>query len=631
MAVEYTELSNYIKGLFDEFKNGRKPFELIWEECWYNYIGLYQPNLNWKPKTEGAKNRSRVFIKLTTLKCNTAHSKIMDVIFGKSTCIPFELEGLVDGGQMADYINAMEDVLRNHFKSVNILDVFDTAILDMIIFGTAVLKGPIIERRIKHVVVPRTIGGMPVSEIASDVAPYSHDIQDELIPVVDVIPIWDYYTDVNANSPADAIGEIHFQRLLPAMFKQKFRSDGFIIENVDEAYQRATTDPEDAEDSKRIQLGDNYSGSYGKKDKRVSVLEYWGLVPVKMLRDAGVQVSDKFADDDSVESFVVLAADGLVIKACVNPLNRRPFYVCPYKKKPHVIYGQGVAEAMRDSQKMINSSARMIIDNKALSGNGMVGLNLSRLDTRRMNNDFSIYGRKVWFVKGNFSPRDAVDSISFPDVTGGLRELMEMFERFADEETGIPKYTHGEQSTFLNKTASGMSMLMTQANINLKTVIKNIDSCWIEPIVEAFYDWFATFGDVSEMAGMPAKVVATGTDSLIAKELRMENLMKFMQVTSNREDAIFMDRVKLIKEIADILETRNILRSDEEIKQIMQQMSQMAKPNDMREFVDIDKLYPYLTREEQVQVLQLIGIQPSQIATAQNTEAMQNAGVIQNG
>jgi|GEM_PF-2622246 len=609
-------LSNYVQDIFNSFKESRLPWEAIWEECWYNFLGQYQPGLNWKKKTEGAANRSRVFVKLTTLKCHTAHSKITDVLFGNGVEIPFEMKAInteklsLDATKIKEIVKTSEDRLKDHFKAIDIHQVYDTSVLELAILGTAVLKGPIVETQKKQRAVQRMVGGIPASEVAPDVNPYVIETYTETVPVIDPVPLWEYYVDLNAKTPAASIGEIHFQRLLPAQFRRFAYQGGYIKENVLEAARRATTT--DTDDKRYVQLADNFTGERGAKDTRVSTLEFWGLVPAEMLADAGVELPDGTDLEDEIEALVVLGGNGIVVKACVNPIGHRPFFVCPYKKRPHVIYGMGVAEAMRDSQKMINSSARMIIDNKALSGNGMVGVNIDRLDTKRMKNDFTVYSGKTWYVKGNVAPRDAVDSIAFTDVTSGLRELMELFERFSDEETGIPKYTNGEQNNFLNKTASGMSMLMTQANINLKTVVKNIDIYWTEPIVEAFNSWFQNFAPMQGQPALPIKTKATGTDSLIAKELKMENLMKFMQITASKEDAIFMDRTKLIKQVADILETRDVMRSDDEIKEIMETMTKMGSGDtDWREMVDIDRLYPFLARSEQAQVLAMMKITPS--------------------
>ena len=56
----------------------------------------------------------------------------------------------------------------------------------------------------------------------------------------------------------------------------------------------------------------------------------------------------------------------------------------------------------------------------------------------------------------------------------GLNQIIEIFRRFADETTSLPSYTHGEQTKSLNKTATGISMLMGAANVALKSTIKTL-------------------------------------------------------------------------------------------------------------------------------------------------------------
>lgn len=619
--VETQDLSNYVQEIFSSFKTARLPFEELWEECWYNYLGQYQPSKAWRKKTEGTRGRSRIFIKLTTLKCHTAHAKLIDIFAGKGT-VPFDAtpanaeELGIPIDEAKKIVAKKVDAIREHFKKIELEEKLDTAALEMCILGSAVLKGPIVETRRVPRVRKRQLYGMPVDQIDAEVTPYEVYHEYETYPTFDHVPLWEYYVDPNARTTADSIGEIHFQRLLPAQFRRLAYQGGYNKEAVMEAARRATAT--DADDKTYIQLADNYMGSQGTKDLRVSALEYQGLVPVHLLTAAGVRVPEDVDPEDSIEAIVALGADGIVLKAALNPLGRRQFLLCPYKKQPNSIYGMGVAGAMRDSQKMINSGARLYIDNKALSGSGMTAVNIDRINTKRTQN-MEVYPGKVWYIQGNFAPKDAIDSINFTDVTMGLRELIEMFERFADEETGIPKYTQGMQDSFLNKTATGMSMLMTQANINLKTVLKNIDDYWIEPAVEATDEWFTAFGGGH---ALPMKIKATGADSIIAKEIKMENYMKFLSLTgANPQDAIFMDRVKLMKAIARLLETEDVMRADEEISQIMQEMSARGSaPPDWRETVSIDKLYLLLSRSEQVQILEGLGIQPDRSYPALPTD-----------
>ena len=605
-------LFQYVNSIFTDFKTARKPFEDIWIECWLNFLGQYQAKNKWKPETEGSDGRSKIFIKITALKCHTAHAKLMDAMFPGKSDVPFDVTP-IDAAKFGIPIEVAieaafktKERLREHFKKIELEEILNIAALECAILGTAVLKGPIVERRTRVQAKQRTIYGVPANEIDPGLNPYVLENVEEIVPVMDHVPLWNYYVDVNARTTRESIGEMHFQRLLPAHFKQLAGGGGYDPEAVLDAATRVSLSDEN--DKTFIQLGDNFMGERGDKDSKVSVLEYQGLVPVSHLEEAGCKELPGGVDEnDSIEAIVVVAADGIVIKACVNPLGRRQFFVCPYKKRPGVIYGEGTAESMRDSQMMINSSARMYVDNKALSGNGMVAVNLSRLDTKKTKN-LNVYPGKTWYTKGSYVPSDVISSISFQDITVGLKDMIEMFERFADEETGIPKYTQGIQGSFLNKTATGMSMLMGQANLSIKTVMKNIDNYWIEPIVESFYAWFMEM-DEDNSIKIPLKVKATGTDSLMTKEIRLENIMKFMQVSGNPQDAIFQDRPKMMREIARLLEVDDIMRPKEVVDQILEKMAQIATaPKDVREKVAYEKLYPWLPPEAQKRLLVALGL-----------------------
>ena len=607
-----SELVHYTTDIFEAFKNGRAPWETVWEECWYNFLGQYQQNLNWRAKTEGKSGRSKHFVKITALKCHTAHSKLTDVLFPSNTGFPFDLvpehldEIGIDMETAKDLAHQTKNALQEQFTDMGLDDVFDSAILDLAIFGTGVIKGPIITTRIRRGVRPRMIAGMRVADIDKTISPYEVYQYPELAITFDHIPIWEYYVDPNAKSQEDSIGEIHFVRMLPADFALFSKQSGFDKAAVKDAIQKA--DQYNPDDKKYIMLGDNYTGTEGDKDKRVPVLEFWGLVPVSMLASAGVEIPSNIDADDIVEAVVVLAADNILLKAELSPFEKRPFHICQYKRRPNIIFGQGVAELMRDSQRMINSIIRLIIDNKAITGNGVFGANADRINMKKTGS-MDLYPGKVFWTKGNFSPEEALKLFKFEDVFNGLDKLLELCFRLADEETALPKYTSGEQDSFLNKTATGISMLMTQANINLKPVLKNIDRLWIEPIVESAY---AALVAINKMqVPLPFKIQATGFDSLIAKEIKLENMLRFMQITGSGQDAIFTDRMKIIKNAAHYLDQEDVMRNDEEIKALMQVLTEQAKaPDDLRARVDVDRLYPYLTKSERAQVLEQVGIKP---------------------
>ena len=131
---------------------------------------------------------------------------------------------------------------------------------------------------------------------------------------------------------------------------------------------------------------------------------------------------------------------------------------------------------------------------------------------------------------------------------------MQMFDKFrqlADESTGIPSYSHGQTGVqSMTRTASGMSMLMGAASLNIKTVIKNIDDSLIKPLGEAMFQWNMQFyeGDLPIVGDLEIK--ATGSASLMRKEVRSQRLTMFLQTIQNPAIAPFVRISEVVKELA---------------------------------------------------------------------------------
>jgi hypothetical protein len=444
---------------------------------------------------------------------------------------------------------------------------------------------------------------------------YLKSSEKKVVPV----SIWDFYTDNNADVCNKSIGSMEKRTMSPYEFQQEFfGKKEYNQDNVIAAYNMACL-PEEYR-KLEVQQGQNYMGEQNPKDLKVTVVEYWGQAPYRLikehLKEQPEGVSNK--ETDLVECSVVLACiasetDVLssikILKARLNPSGDRIFRVCPYIKNPGSPWGIGVAESIRDSQKLINSFARLMVDNKALSGNGMFAINKEQIDTRATKDGLKAYPGKVYFVKGDV--RQAIVPLAFPDVTGGLEVAMDRFERWADEESGIPKYSQGEAaSSYLNKTASGMAMIINQSNIYLKATIRNIDEFWIKPIVKAFNYLNETDGSYPNAINFPLDVVPMGVDSLMEKGVKFENAMQLFQVAKETDMLPYINKTNALRLVSDLLDVKGLVVSEVEAQQITQSLQAQAMQASQASLsANIGKdLLSALTAEERAQVLQKMGV-----------------------
>jgi len=161
-----------------------------------------------------------------------------------------------------------------------------------------------------------------------------------------------------------------------------------------------------------------------------------------------------------------------------------------------------------------------------------------------------VYPGKV-FRRQAGMPGQAIHGVKFPNTS---QENMMMFDRFrqlADEQTGIPSYSHGQTGVqSMTRTASGMSMLLGAASLNIKTVIKNLDDFLLRPLGEAYFQWNMQFLEKRLGVGGDLEIRATGTNSLMQKEVRSQRLTMFLQTVQNPAVAPFVKMNKLISELA---------------------------------------------------------------------------------
>ena len=129
--------------------------------------------------------------------------------------------------------------------------------------------------------------------------------------------------------------------------------------------------------------------------------------------------------------------------------------------------------------------------------------------------------------------------------------MFDKFRQLADEQTGIPSYSHGQTGVqSMTRTASGMSMLLGAASLNIKTVVKNLDDFLLKPLGEAYFQWNMQFFEGEMDVKGDLEIRASGTNSLMQKEVRSQRLTMFLQTAQSPAIAPFVKISKLISELA---------------------------------------------------------------------------------
>jgi hypothetical protein len=194
----------------------------------------------------------------------------------------------------------------------------------------------------------------------------------------------------------------------------------------------------------------------------------------------------------------------------------------------------------------MNGFMRMAIDNAALSGNLIIEVDETNLVPGQ---DMSVYPGKVFRRQGG-APGQALFGTKFPNVAQENMQLFDKARVLADESTGFPSFAHGQTGVSgVGRTASGISMLMSAANGSIRSVVKNVDDYLIAPLGRSFFAFNMQFDFDPDIRG-DLEVRASGTESLMANEVRSQRLMQFLGTVQNPVLAPFAKMDFIIREIA---------------------------------------------------------------------------------
>ena len=430
----------------------------------------------------------------------------------------------------------MEKLIHDEIDESSGSQELRNAIFESVLLGTGIIKGPFTFNKTLHRYVKNEDGTR------------SYQPEQVKVPRLEFVSAWDFYPDPNAKNIEECEYVIHRHKLNKNQLRDLLDRPFFDKEAVLETLQDG---PNYRNRTFETQIKNEDDANTYDQD-RFEVLEFWGCVDKKVLEDAQIPVPEGM-DDEKEMQINAWVTENRVLRMVVNPFKpyRIPYNAFPFVKNPYSFFGIGVPENMKDAQQIMNGHARMAIDNLALSGSLVFDVDESALVAGQ---NMDVYPGKI-FRRQAGMPGQAIHGLKFPNTSTENMMMFDKFRQLADESTGIPSYSHGQTGVqSMTRTASGMSMLLSAANLNIKTVVKNLDDFLLKPLGEAYFQWNMQFyeGDLAIEGDLEVK--ATGTSSLMQKEVRSQRLTMFLQSVQNPAIAPFVKIPELIKELAYTLD-----------------------------------------------------------------------------
>jgi hypothetical protein len=458
----------------------------------------------------------------------TLEDKVEDQLVEGFSPIPTVLE--ISPAQRA--ARRMEKLIHDQIDESKGSSEIRNALLESSLLGTGIVKGPFNFNKKLH-----------KWETDED-GERSYNPLEVRVPRIEFVSCWDFYPDPGATSIEECEYVVHRHKLNKSQLRQLRNMPYFNEDAIRECLQMGANYEEKSFES---QLKDDARADEDYQTN-FEVLEYWGIMDAEYAREVGIELSDDIDDLDEVQINAWVCGNSL-LRAVVNPFTpyRIPYHAFPYERNPYNFFGIGVAENMDDSQQIMNGHARMAVDNLAMAGSLVFDVDESALVGGQ---SMEIYPGKI-FRRQAGMPGQAIHGLKFPNTAPENMMMFDKFRQLADEQTGIPSYSHGQTGVqSMTRTASGMSMLLGASSLNIKTVVKNLDDFLLRPLGEAFFQWNMQFFEGSLDVKGDLEVKATGTNSLMQKEVRSQRLTTFLQTVQNPAIAPFVKISKLISELA---------------------------------------------------------------------------------
>ena len=375
----------------------------------------------------------------------------------------------------------MEKLIHDEIDESSGSQELRNAIFESVLLGTGIIKGPFTFNKTLHRYVKNEDGTR------------SYQPEQVKVPRLEFVSAWDFYPDPNAKNIEECEYVVHRHKLnknqLRDLLDRPFFDKEAVLETLEDGpnYRNRTFE---------TQIKNEDDANTYDQD-RFEVLEFWGCVDKKVLEESQIPIPEGM-DDEKEMQINAWVTENRVLRMVVNPFKpyRIPYNAFPYEKNPYSFFGIGVPENMKDAQQIMNGHARMAIDNLALSGSLVFDVDESALVAGQ---NMDVYPGKI-FRRQAGMPGQAIHGLKFPNTSTENMMMFDKFRQLADESTGIPSYSHGQTGVqSMTRTASGMSMLLSAANLNIKTVVKNLDDFLLKPLGEAYFQWNMQFyeGDLA--------------------------------------------------------------------------------------------------------------------------------------
>ena len=502
------ELAAFVVQHCDRWRDSRDENYL---EDWKEYERIFRGVWASEDRTRESE-RSRLISPATQQAVETRHAEIMEAIFGNGEFFDIKDDIMDYNGNPMD-VQAMRALLMEDLTANKIRKSVDQIELMAEIYGTGI--GEImVKTETEYVPSTQPIPG-------STQAAYGVTEKEYFCVKINPVNPKNFLIDPNATSIEDAMG----------VAIEKFVSIHKVVEGMERGiYRKVDIGPAGNDDDLEVtQEVVQY------QDDKVKLLTYYGLVPreyLEQLENEGDEVVDLFPEDstadtysDLVEAIVVIANDGLLLKAERNPymMKDRPVVAYQDDTVPNRFWGRGTVEKAYNMQKAIDAQLRSHLDSLALTTAPMIAMDATRLPRGAK---FEVRPGKAILTNGN--PAEIMMPFKFGQTSPESAATARDFERMLLMATGTLDSQGMVSQATRDSSGAGMSMAVSGIIKKYKRTLTNFQEDFMVPLIKKVAFRYMQF-DPERYPSVDMKFIPTATLGIMAREYEQQQLIGLLQ------------------------------------------------------------------------------------------------------
>lgn len=194
---------------------------------------------------------------------------------------------------------------------------------------------------------------------------------------------------------------------------------------------------------------------------------------------------------------IVTIIGNRVVKVEDNSYGKPPFCVLTPIRMQHRAVGRAIADLVRDFQKIKTSLTRYVLDNLYFQNNGMKVVN-----PYRINIDDLLYNNHpggIAKTRQDIDPSSGIFPVPVTPLPNFTMQIFEMVDGMKENRTGVTRYNQGIDAGSLNKTASGITQIMSASQQRVELIARMFAETGVKELFQADVDMNLDYFDQVQM------------------------------------------------------------------------------------------------------------------------------------